>query len=65
MGSFMARGSGCSNPYPKRKYGDVDDGPTKQYILDHKDEAGMSKFYELCFGKRPAEELYDLKKDPD
>ena len=20
--------------------------------------------YELCFGKRPAEELYDLKKDP-
>jgi len=49
---------------PKRAFGDCDDGPTKNYILDHRDEPGMQKFFQLCFGKRPAEELYDLRKDP-
>jgi 5'(3')-deoxyribonucleotidase len=24
----------------------------------------MRGYFELCFGKRPAEELYDLNKDP-
>ncbi len=41
-------------------YGDCDDGPTKQYILARRDQ----KHFPLCFDKRPAEELYDLKKDP-
>ena len=49
---------------PKRVFGDCDDGPTKNYILDHRDEPGVQKFFQLCFGKRPAEELYDLSKDP-
>ena len=49
---------------PKRAFGDCDDGPTKNYILDHRSEAGMQQFFQLCFGKRPAEELYDLSKDP-
>ena len=53
-------------PYqnPARPFGDCDDGPTKNYILDHRDDAVMKKFFELCFGKRPAEELYDVRKDP-
>jgi arylsulfatase A-like enzyme len=50
---------------PKREYGDVDDGPTKQFILQHRDEPGVTRPFELCFAKRPAEELYDVKKDPD
>lgn len=50
---------------PKRKFGDCDDGPTKNYILSHRDEPGMQRFFDLCFAKRPAEELYDLAKDPD
>ena len=49
---------------PMLAFGDCDDGPTKNYILDHRDEPGMQKFFQLCFGKRPAEELYDLSKDP-
>ncbi len=49
---------------PKRAFGDCDDGPTKNYILDHRDEPGMRQFFQLCFAKRPAEELYDLSKDP-
>ncbi len=49
---------------PKRPFGDCDDGPTKSYILDHRDEPAMQTFFQLCFAKRPAEELYDLGKDP-
>jgi len=45
-------------------YGDVDPCPTKDLILARKDEPAMKKFYELNFAKRPAEELYDLGKDP-
>jgi arylsulfatase A-like enzyme len=50
---------------PARAFGDCDDGPLKAWILDHRNETGGQKYFELCFGKRPAEELYDLAKDPD
>lgn len=46
-------------------WGDVDPTTTKQLILDHRDEPAMKPFFELCFAKRPAEELYDLRSDPD
>ena len=46
-------------------FGDCDDGLTKQYILAHRDDPAVQPFFQLCFGKRPAEELYDLKADPD
>jgi hypothetical protein len=46
-------------------YGDVDGGPTKETILQRRDEPGMSRYFRLSFEKRPAEELYDLRKDPD
>jgi len=42
----------------------VDGSPTKEIILARKDEPAMKKFYQLSFAKRPAEELYDLAKDP-
>jgi hypothetical protein len=45
-------------------YGDVDASPTKDYMLKHKSEPNVSALFELAFGKRPAEELYDLKADP-
>ena len=41
---------------------DTDAGPTKSLI----EEAGaQDRFWQLCFGKRPADELYDLATDPD
>jgi N-sulfoglucosamine sulfohydrolase len=49
---------------PPRPFGDCDAGPTKQYILDHRNDPEIRKYFELCFEKRPAEELYDLRKDP-
>jgi arylsulfatase A-like enzyme len=47
-------------------YGDVDDGPSKQFILKYKDQANAPyySFYTWGFAKRPQHELYDLSKDP-
>lgn len=44
-------------------YGDVDEGPTKSLILS--DTITYATFYAWAFGKRPTEELYDLRTDPD
>ena len=49
---------------PSGGYGDIDGSPTKTYMLEHRDEAQVKKLFELAFGKRSAEELYDLGKDP-
>src|SRR5690606_19266456 len=51
-------------------YGDVDAHMlhypclTKMYILKNKEQNGVRELFELGFGKRPAEELYDLNSDP-
>lgn len=45
-------------------YRDIDPGPTKQYMMDHRGDPAVANLFELGFGKRPAEELYDLRKDP-
>jgi arylsulfatase A-like enzyme len=39
-------------------YGDVDPGPSKTYLLEHRQEEGVRELVEATFGKRPAEELY-------
>jgi N-sulfoglucosamine sulfohydrolase len=51
--------------YKNAWYGDCDNGPTKTYMVDNldKDETHR-RLYDLAFAKRPAEELYDLAKDP-
>jgi len=45
-------------------YRDIDASPTKAYMLAHRDDPKVKKLFELAFGKRPAEELYDLGQDP-
>ncbi|QDT45753.1 Arylsulfatase [Gimesia alba] len=51
---------------PGTWYGDCDNGPTKTYMIENKDkDETHRRLYELAFGKLPAEELYDLKNDPD
>ncbi|MDG2390777.1 MAG: sulfatase [Planctomycetaceae bacterium] len=50
---------------PGTWYGDTDNGPTKSYIVANKDkDSEHRRAYELCFGKRPEIELYDLSNDP-
>ena len=48
----------------KYGYADTDASPTKSYIIKHRDDPKVAKLFDLAFAKRPAEELYDLKKDP-
>jgi arylsulfatase A-like enzyme len=47
-------------------FGDCDNGPTKSYMVENEDkDARHRTLYDLSFAKRPAEELYDLRSDPD
>jgi post-segregation antitoxin (ccd killing protein) len=45
-------------------FGDIDGGPTKSLLLERRNDEAIRKFFELATAKRPAEELYDLKRDP-
>jgi arylsulfatase A-like enzyme len=45
-------------------YGDTDNGPTKSYMVDNGTDPKVKPFFERAFSKRPARELYDLKRDP-
>lgn len=46
----------------KTFHGDVDACPTKSFMVERREE--FSELYELGFGKRPEEELYDVREDP-
>jgi uncharacterized sulfatase len=46
------------------RYGDIDGGPSKDYMMQHRDDPAVRPLFDLAFGKRPEEELYDLKTDP-
>jgi uncharacterized sulfatase len=37
----------------------------KAWLIVHRDDPKWKRHYDLAFAKRPAEELYDLAKDPD
>ncbi len=43
---------------------DMDGSPTKAWLVEHRNDPGMKPYLSLAWGKRPAEELYDLAKDP-
>ena len=45
-------------------FGDCDESPTKDWVLSHRFVADIARMFRLAFEKRPAEELYDLRKDP-
>ncbi len=47
------------------EFGDVDPGPTKDFILSHRDVPGFTGYFHSSFAKRPGEELYDVEADPD
>ena len=51
----------CARDIP---FGEVDSSPTKQLLMENKDQSDFRRFYDLAFAKRPAEELYALAEDP-
>jgi uncharacterized sulfatase len=46
-------------------YADLDASPTKAWMIHHRAEPAVQRAFDLGFGKRPQEELYDLRTDPD
>ncbi len=47
---------------PTGGYGDVDGSPSKTYLYNNKEN--YPQLFNLAFGKRPAEELYEVEPDP-
>jgi arylsulfatase A-like enzyme len=46
--------------------GDCDNGPTKSYMVDMQNQDEQHRIrYQLAFGMRPPEELYDCRNDPE
>ncbi|MGH9340180.1 MAG: sulfatase-like hydrolase/transferase [Acidobacteriota bacterium] len=50
---------------PETGYLNCDGSPTKTAILETRTDPNQKHFWQSSFGKRPQEELYDLRKDPD
>ncbi len=45
-------------------YADLDASPTKAWMIENRAAEEVRDIYALGFGKRPAEELYDVRNDP-
>ena len=45
-------------------FADIDDGPTKRYVIENREKPDLRRYFELTCGKKPAEELFDIGKDP-
>ncbi|HEY7115084.1 MAG TPA: sulfatase [Tepidisphaeraceae bacterium] len=46
-------------------FSDIDAGPTKTELLKLRDDPAVARYFHLATDKRPAEELYDVRADPD
>lgn len=53
------------NAPPQGFFGDVDRGAAKTYLMAHALDPEIRRYYLMAYGRRPAEELYDMEKDPD
>ena len=49
---------------PETGYLNADGGPTKTFVLNDRHVKGNQHYWQLCFGKRPSEELYRIAADP-
>ena len=46
-------------------FADCDNSPAKTFLIEHQHDPAAKASFDLAFARRPAEELYDLKSDPD
>jgi hypothetical protein len=49
---------------PETGYLECDGGPSKTEVLQLRRQGGDRRPWDLCFGKRGSEELYDVRSDP-
>ncbi len=52
------------NAPPQGFFGDVDRGVTKAFLMAHALDPEIRPYYLMAYGRRPAEELYDIVEDP-
>lgn len=45
-------------------YHDIDGSPSKSFLIEHQKSPEIARYFALAVGKRPAEELFDIRKDP-
>lgn len=45
-------------------YFDIDGSPSKDFIINGKDDPNIKPYFELSCGKHPEEELFNIKDDP-
>ncbi len=58
-------GAPAGATHPMDVFADCDNGPAKSFLIDRRDDARITPYFELSFAKRPAVELYDCRADPD
>jgi arylsulfatase A-like enzyme len=46
-------------------YADIDASPSKAYLVTHRDQPAVKHKADVVLARHPAQELYDLQKDPD
>jgi len=49
---------------PHSGYKDIDGGPALDVLVARADDPGLGKYLRLAVGKRPGEELFDIRNDP-
>lgn len=49
---------------PHGGYHDIDASPSLTFLIENRDDPEIRPFFEMAVGKRPAEELFAIKKDP-
>ncbi len=49
---------------PETGYLNTDGSPTKTLILENRSTPGMHHYWQWNFGKRPVDELFNIKRDP-
>lgn len=54
-----------NTPEAEKRRMDIDFGPTRSWFVAREGSPSIADLWDLGFGLRPAEELYDLSKDPD
>lgn len=50
--------------HPDQAFTDVDDAPSKTFLIEHYKDPAIQPYFELAFGKRPEFELYHIGNDP-
>lgn len=56
---------GQGNYIPDAAFMDIDDCPTKTFLIENHNDTTIQYYFELAVDKRPEFELFNVKKDPD